>query len=93
MFSGTVAGQRLECVDHTGPGPPVALLEHGRVPVVAVGVTAFVALQLRTDYGNGGYGSLGLYWYLAYRVGSVSGNAGVLLRKGSTLGRHCRWHC
>ena len=71
----------------------MAVLEHGRVAVVAVGVAALVTLQLRTDYGSCGNGSLGLYWDLAYRIGRVSGHAGVLLRKGSALGSHCRRHC
>ena len=62
----------------------MAVLEHGRVAVVAIGVAALVTLQLRTDYGSCGDGSLGLYWDLAYRVGRVSGHAGVGARVQSS---------
>jgi len=61
-----VARQGLEGVDHAGAGPPVAVLEHGRVPVVAVRVAALVTLALGVDYGCDG--RLGLDWDLEGRV-------------------------
>ena len=62
----------------------MALLEHGRITMVAVRVASLVAFDVCADYG------CRLHRRLANRIGSVARDADVLLRKSPAGGCHGR---